>query len=48
MKVYLNTVGGSHSRFSEDRVLVGQEIFLDDSAVRSLARGNVVVADGVG
>lgn len=48
MKVYLNTVGGSHSRFSEDRVLVGQEIFLDDSAARSFARGNVVIADGVG
>lgn len=48
MKIYLNTVGGTHTPFSEDRVLVGKEIFLDDVAVREMSEGHVVLADGVG
>ena len=48
MRVYLCSLGGKHTRFSEDRVLVGKEVFLDTAATADLEKGNVVLADGVG
>lgn len=48
MKVYLQSQKGSSKYASEDRILVGSEVFADQEAVRFLDRGHVLLADGVG
>ena len=48
MRAYLNTQNGSAKPYSEDRVLVCDEIFLSDAACCEFQSGNVALADGVG
>ena len=48
MKVYLLSQKGINKDASEDRVLVGNEVFSDQEAVRILSHGHVLLADGVG
>lgn len=48
MKVYLLTQKGTNKEASEDRILVGTEIFSDQEAVRFLDHGHIMIADGVG
>ena len=48
MRVYLDTEKGIDKPGSEDRVLVGDQIYIEQYAETNLAAGPVVVADGVG
>ena len=48
MKVYLLSQKGISKEASEDRILVGAEVFADQEATRFLEHGHVMLADGVG
>lgn len=48
MKVYFKTEGGTNKAFSEDRVLVGRDVFHSIADVWVVDKGLVAVADGVG
>ena len=48
MKVYLLSQKGINKEASEDRILVGTEVFSDQEAVRFLNQGHIMIADGVG
>ncbi len=48
MKVFVYTVKGKNKAASEDRVLVGSDVYLENYIVTEIKSGNVVIADGVG
>ena len=48
MKVYFYTTKGVDKAESEDRILVGQDVFSETEACVDLTFGNVAIADGVG
>lgn len=48
MKVYLNTTKGIDKESSEDRVLVGEKIFIETDDTVCFSQGSALIADGVG
>lgn len=48
IKVYLKTCKGTGKKSSDDRVLVGDEIFAEVESTISINRGCIAIADGVG
>lgn len=48
MKTYFKTEGGTLKQFSEDRVLVGKEVYHSTSGALCIDNGLIAVADGVG
>lgn len=48
MKVYISSAAGKSKKDSEDRILVGQQVFLEGDNLVEMESGYVALADGVG